>query len=116
MAAPVEIEDANWHRSKQLHKECGWKHGDSAIVNLDKVKIFPQMVSYSDSMKEAQNDIDIRGLLMEVAHHPSGIESCMMSTAFIANVKIPLAESLCCSYYSKEMALNRFHKMDLEHG
>jgi hypothetical protein len=36
MAAPVEIEDANWHRSKQLHKECGWKHGDSAIVNLEK--------------------------------------------------------------------------------
>jgi hypothetical protein len=35
MAAPVEIEDANWHRSKQLHKECGWKRGDSAIVNLE---------------------------------------------------------------------------------
>src|SRR5260370_9374937 len=32
MAAPVEIEDANWHRSKQLNKECGWKRGDSAMV------------------------------------------------------------------------------------
>jgi len=36
MAAPVEIEDANWHRSKQLHKECGWKRGDSANANLGK--------------------------------------------------------------------------------
>jgi len=35
MAAPVDIKDANWHRSKQLHKECGWKRGDSAIANLE---------------------------------------------------------------------------------
>jgi hypothetical protein len=34
MAAPVRIKDANWHRSKQLLKECGWKRGDSALVNL----------------------------------------------------------------------------------
>jgi hypothetical protein len=36
MAAPVEIDDANWHRSKQLHKECGWKRDDSTIVKLRK--------------------------------------------------------------------------------
>jgi len=36
MAAPLEIEDANWHRSEQLHKECGWKRGDSTIVKLRK--------------------------------------------------------------------------------
>jgi hypothetical protein len=53
MAAPVEIEDANWHRSQQLHKECGWKRGDSAIANLGK-----------DAPKA---DVDFAGLLMEVA-------------------------------------------------
>jgi hypothetical protein len=36
MAAPVEIEDANWHRSKQLQRECGWKRGDSAMVKFGK--------------------------------------------------------------------------------
>src|SRR4029077_5443177 len=57
MAAPVEIEDANWHRSQQLHKECGWKRGDSAIANLGK-----------DAPKAA---VDFAGLLMEVANHSS---------------------------------------------
>jgi hypothetical protein len=33
MAAPVEIEDTSWHRSRKLHYECGWKRGDSAIMN-----------------------------------------------------------------------------------
>src|ERR1700722_9486219 len=34
MAAPEHyIEDPNWHRSKLLHKECEWKHGESAVVN-----------------------------------------------------------------------------------
>ena len=32
MAAPVTIEDTSWHRSNQLHKECGWKRGDSLPV------------------------------------------------------------------------------------
>ena len=27
---PFRIEDPNWHRSKQLHRECEWKQGDSA--------------------------------------------------------------------------------------
>ena len=36
MAAPVEIEDPNWHRSKPLHKECGWKRDDSTVVKLRK--------------------------------------------------------------------------------
>ncbi len=35
MAAPVEIEDPNWHRSEPLLKECEWKQGDSAGVNLE---------------------------------------------------------------------------------
>jgi len=28
-----EIEDSNWHRSKQLHQECEWKQGESAGKN-----------------------------------------------------------------------------------
>jgi hypothetical protein len=31
IAAPVEIENPNWHRSKPLHSECGWKQGESAV-------------------------------------------------------------------------------------
>lgn len=38
MAAPVEIEDPNWHRSKPLLKECEWKQGDSAAVNLGRTR------------------------------------------------------------------------------
>lgn len=34
MAAPVEIEDTSWHRSKSLHQECGWKRGDSTMANV----------------------------------------------------------------------------------
>lgn len=30
MAAPVLIENANWHRSLELPQECEWKQGDSA--------------------------------------------------------------------------------------
>jgi len=33
---PFQIEDTNWHRGKQLLQECGWKRGDSAIVNSGK--------------------------------------------------------------------------------
>jgi len=36
MAAPVEIEDPNWHGSKQLHKECEWKRDDSTMAKLRK--------------------------------------------------------------------------------
>ena len=28
---PFEIEDTNWHRSEQLHQECEWKQGESAV-------------------------------------------------------------------------------------
>ena len=38
MAAPVEIEDPNWHRSETLQKECEWKQGDSAGVNLGRTR------------------------------------------------------------------------------
>jgi hypothetical protein len=31
LASPVEIEDPNWHRSQQLHKECGWRRDDSTM-------------------------------------------------------------------------------------
>jgi len=31
MAAPVEIEDPNWHRSGSSHEECEWKPGESAM-------------------------------------------------------------------------------------
>jgi hypothetical protein len=34
MAAPVEIVDSNWHRSKQLHGECEWKQGESAVMDV----------------------------------------------------------------------------------
>jgi len=36
MAAPVEIEDPNWHRSEPLLKECEWKQGDSAASRSGK--------------------------------------------------------------------------------
>jgi hypothetical protein len=75
MAAPVEIEDANWHRSKQLHKECGWKRGDSAIVNFENgARSFAPPVGRRSAIffGAANTGIDIGGLLMEVARH-SGV-------------------------------------------
>jgi hypothetical protein len=36
MAAPVlRNEDTNWHRSEQLHKECEWKQGVSAVEETE---------------------------------------------------------------------------------
>src|ERR1700721_625217 len=33
---PFRIEDPNWHRSEQLHRECEWKQGDSAVGEYGK--------------------------------------------------------------------------------
>jgi hypothetical protein len=35
MAAPVEIENPNWHRSELLLYECEWKQGNLGIVNRE---------------------------------------------------------------------------------
>jgi len=73
MAAPVEIEDANWHRSKQLHKECGWKRGDSAMVNPDRDAGgdrggSTQRQEFTGRKRRRKTDLTLTGLLMEGDH------------------------------------------------
>jgi hypothetical protein len=74
MAAPVEIEDANWHRSQQLHKECGWKRDDSTMVKLRKERgnlCASRWSAISILAGATKTGVDSGGLLMEVADDPA---------------------------------------------
>ena len=73
IAAPVQIEDANWHEGKCLHQECRWKRGDPAIVKFgdERESGAPPVGRRSTVSVTGPNQCLTRGgLLMEVADYP----------------------------------------------
>ncbi len=64
MAAPVEMMDANWHRSEQLHRECEWKQGDAAGVDTGRNRN-PPPVGRVSAVSDARSKSFLRRRTLE---------------------------------------------------